>query len=684
MFQLAVRSHQDGNLKEAEILYKKILRKEPNNVDALLMLGSIYSHLGDFSVALKYINKALQLNPSNPFIYYNLANTYRRQGQLSEAIRYYQEALRLNPNFADAYYNLGIVFQDQEQYETAMVHYEKAIQLEPLMFDAYINIGNILFMKNDYEKAEFFYKKVLSINPSLVKAYNGLGNIYKERKRYDDALKYYKRSLEIEPESFEALKFLGMTLQESNQVDSALIYFHKALQIKPDDADIYCCIGDIYKDKEEYDRAIAYYKKALEYDNEMEDVYNELGLICLSKKQINEAIMYFEKALSINDNNQIAYNNLASAYNEIDEYDKAMLCCKRAVSIKPDDANLYLNFSVTSFLRGDYEDSAKYAMKAIELEPDKADAHFNLAMSFLVLGNFEEGWKEYEWRGRLKDSIWQVFTKPLWDGFDISDKILLICTEQGFGDAIQFVRYVPLIRKRNVKKIIVECREQLKSLLEYVDGIDEVVARNEKLPEFDVYCHLLSLPSIFNTREETIPANVPYIRISKWVVDKWSSKIMDKGMVKIGIAWAGSPTHKNDRNRSVLLDLFKPLGSLDNVVFYSLQKGYGSEQVKGLGEDLKIIDLTDGIEDFLDTAGLIMNLDLVISVDTAVAHLAGALGKPVWVLIPFVPDWRWMLNREDSPWYPTMRLFRQKCRGDWGSVIERIKDELKSFCVLKK
>ena len=304
------------------------------------------------------------------------------------------------------------------------------------------------------------------------------------------------------------------------------------------------------------------------------------------------------------------------------------------------------------------------------LSPDNAVFHWNLSLALLLSGNFEEGWKEYEWRQKVKDFPNRIVSQPLWDGSDIAGQTILLQAEQGYGDTIQFIRYASMVAQRGAN-VIVSCQNELTSLLKKVDGIHHVAGYHEPIPEFDVYCPLLSLPLIFHTTVESIPAHVPYIKPEPSLFQHWRAKIQNHvSRLKIGLVWAGR------EQRSCPLELFTPLAEIHYSTFYSLQKGEAAEQAKNPPEGMKLIDYTEDIHDFSDTAAFIENLDLVISVDTAVAHLAGALGKPVWTLLPFVPDWRWLLNRDDSPWYPTMRLFRQPSPGDWESVIARIAQDL--------
>jgi hypothetical protein len=304
-----------------------------------------------------------------------------------------------------------------------------------------------------------------------------------------------------------------------------------------------------------------------------------------------------------------------------------------------------------------------------------------MSFALLLSGDFKKGWKEYEWRCKCKEatSLRRSFSQPQWDGSNIRGLTILLHFEQGFGDTIQFIRYVPLIAQQGAE-VIIWCQEALASLLQNVKGIKQVFVKGKQIPQFDVHCPLASLPFVFDTALESIPAIVPYISVDSLLVQKWFNKIQhDNSKLKIGLVWSGNPRYKADRYRSCSLDTFSPLTQFNEITLYSLQKGEAGEQAENPPEDMKLIDYTEDINDFSDTAALLENLDLIISVDTAVVHLAGALGKSVWTLVPFVPDWRWMLTRKDSPWYPTMRLFRQSSPGDWEPVIDSIEKELSEF-----
>ncbi len=438
---------------------------------------------------------------------------------------------------------------------------------------------------------------------------------------------------------------LAYQYYQSGDLNQASNVYKKILRVQLGNIDALHFLGGICYKLGDYDSSINYIKKELQLNQPSAEAYNKLGNIMKKKGMLEEAINYYQKALQINPNHPGILNNLGNVLYEIGCFDKALIS--------------YQN--------------------ALQLDPDSPYSHFHMSRVLLLSGNYKQGWKEYEWRWKTKDYFERDFSKPLWDGSDFSGKTILIHTEQGLGDAIQFIRYVPLVVQHGAT-IIVECQKELVSLFQNVEGVKQVIARGNPLIHFDLHCPLLSLPLIYGTTLETIPAQIPYIKVNPFSIQKWKDKVKDdSSKLKVGLVWAGSPTLKRSPLRECPLKMFSPLAYNDDITYYSLQKGKAAEQAKNPPEGIKFIDYTDEIHDFSDTAALIENLDLVISVDTATAHLAGAMGKPVWTLLPFASDWRWMLNREDSPWYPTMRLFRQPSPKDWESVINSVLKELEVF-----
>jgi tetratricopeptide (TPR) repeat protein len=534
------------------------------------------------------------------------------------------------------------------------------------------------YSKGNLSQAETLLKEIVHVQPGNTDALYLLAEIsYRSGKR-DAAVDYLRNALQHDSTNAEASSNLGFILQEKGQFDEAVQCYRKALQINPHLLEAYINLGNVFKEKGQFVDAIRCYQSALQLNPDLPETYGNLGLTFQKAGRPDEAIEYCQKAVEHNPHDANMYYNLGIVFQEKGQLDEAITCYQKALQIDPHDAGIYNNLAFALQENRRPHEAMPYYQKALQLNPDYATAHWNLSLAFLLTGNFREGWKEYEWRWETQYLISsrRQFRQPLWDGSDIKGRTILLHAEQGFGDTIQFIRYAPLVAERGAQ-VIVECQKELASLLQSVEGIAKVVVRGEELPEFDVQCPLLSLPLAIDTTLETIPAIVPYMAADAGLTKTWKAKIsQDNSKMKIGFAWAGNPGFKQNRYRNMPLELFLPLTQIPDVAFYSLQKGGEAEEAKNPPGGMRLFDYTEDILDFSDTASFIKNLDLIISVDTAIAHLAGALGKPVWTLLPFSPEWRWLLNREDCPWYPTMRLFRQPALGNWEPVIEYVRNEL--------
>jgi Flp pilus assembly protein TadD len=497
------------------------------------------------------------------------------------------------------------------------------------------------------DQAERTCEEILSLQPSNVSALHFLGVAYYRNKKYEPAIMCMKRVLHLQPDYADAHNNLGLILKDMGQLYEATSCFRTAVALKPLFFEAYINLGGILHSQGALDEAIACFQKAVQLNPLFYGTYNDLGIMLKDRMQ----------------------------------FDKAVFCFRKALELNPRFLESYVNLGNALQAQGLVGEAIAYFQKAVQLCPDSSYANYNLALALLQSGNFREGWEKYEWRRGIEGLSYlrTHFYQPLWNGSDMRGGTLLLLGEQGFGDIIQFIRYVPFVIQRNAKPILC-CHKELKTLMQNIDGIQDLVTYGDQLPAFDAYCPLLSLPFIFRSVIETIPANIPYIRVDPSLSRQWQDKIQSGPLnLKVGLVWSGNPDNVSLLYKSCLLQTFSPLAELDDVTFYSLQKGAAAIQAKNPPHGMKLTDYSEKINDFADTAALIQHLDLVISVDTAVAHLAGALGKIVWTLLPYPPDWRWMLDREDSPWYPSMRLFRQSSPGDWEPVIARIRNELEKL-----
>jgi hypothetical protein len=431
------------------------------------------------------------------------------------------------------------------------------------------------------------------------------------------------------------------------------------------------------KDNRPLDDAIAGYRREIA-NKPLPEAYNNLGIALRDNGQLDEAIAAYRQAIAINPDLAEPHNNLASALLDKGRLDEAIDAFAKAISLNPTLAEVHNNLGVALAERGRLGEAIAAHRRAVALKPNLAKAHHRLGMALLTRGDFQEGWEEYEWRWKCEGVplLLRNFPQPQWNGEPLDGRTILLHAEQGFGDAIKFVRYVPLVAQRG-GKIVIVCFAELEKLFRAMPGNWQIVAPGRPFPAFDLHAPFMSLPRVLGTTLSNIPRNVPYLHADAEQVARWRQRLANLSpRLNVGLAWAGKPAQQNDRNRSINLAKFTPLGQVTGVRFFSLQKGTPAAQAKTPPTQMELVDWTEELKDFADTAALIANLDLVISVDTAVAHLTGALGKPIWTLLSFAPGWHWLLDREDSPWYPSMQLFRQTSVGDWDTVIARVAEAL--------
>jgi Flp pilus assembly protein TadD len=525
-------------------------------------------------------------------------------------------------------------------------------------------------------EAESIYQQILAHRPQHADVLNMLGAIAGQSGQPEKAANLIRQSIALKPDVAEAYNNLAIVLMDMGQLDEAISNWRQALSLKPDIPGTHSNLGNALRERGEIDEAIATCRKAIRLAPEHAAAHNNLGLALKDKGLLDDAIVAYRQAIALSPSYAEAHHNLGNALMDKGLLDAAIAESREATALKPDLPEAWMSLGNALADQGSLEQSIhafRQARQALALKADQADARHNLALMLLARGDFEEGWAEHEWR---YPSARRNFKQPRWDGGLLEGQTILLHAEQGLGDTLQFIRYAPMVAKRG-GRIIVECQRELQRLIQGMDANFQVVARGERLPEFDLHCPLLSLPFIFKTTLESIPHTVPYLMPDQNLQQLWRQRLNASGDgTKIGLVWAGNPEHKKDRARSIPADRLAPLAQLQGATFFSLQKGPAQQQEI---PELRLIQLSPELQDFADTAAAISLMDLIISVDTSVAHLAGALGKAVWVMLPYSADWRWLQKREDSPWYPTMRLFRQPARGDWKSVLRQLVSALSLF-----
>ena len=616
-----------------------------------------------------------------PLTLYDAALRHFRSGQLNAAEQRCRKALSADPNHADSLHLLGLIFAATNRLDPGIELVAQAIRSNPANPEYFSNLGTLLQRQGKIDEAFKSYDLALKLKPDFFVVWIKLGDLLFHQKRWDESLLTYNHALSLDPRNTDAAHKSGLLLLELKRYEEALSRFDLLQSLSPERADAFYHIGLCLNALNRPGEAASGFRKSLEIDPRQDKALNCLGIALLELNRSNEALPHFRAALEIKPDFADALNNLGIALKNLRRFDEALISYDRAITLKPDYTEAYNNRGdcLDAMLRAD-EALSSYR-NALALNPDYAAAHWNIAINRLRAGDFKTGWPESEWRWkcpalRLRD---REFARPLWLGHEpIEQKRLLLHSDQGLGDALHFCRYAPLVAARGAH-VILEIDTPLRELVSSLAGVSELIATGEALPDFDYHCPLGSLPLAFDTTLATIPSAVPYISVAG-DTGHWQARLGPAKRPRIGLVWSGNPNHGNDRNRSIALETLLPMLDVD-AQFVSLQKDPRPGDAAILRRRNDILDLGHELESFSDTAALLLHLDLLISVDTSVVHLAGALGRPAWLLLPYVPDWRWLLGREDSPWYPSLRLFRQTETAEWPPVVQRVKEALQGFVV---
>lgn len=573
-----------------------------------------------------------------------------KSGQADEADRCCREALAQQSDFPDGLHLMGAISIARQQYDHALQCIAGALRQSPK--PEYLrSLGNVLELLGRLGEALQAYDKAVSLRPDDAEIWNSMGFVLTKLDRIDEAVLTFQHVLKLNPLHTAAAHICATLLVDEERFDEAIPYFDLCAKLEPNRAHTFQTRGLCHSKKQRFEQAISDYERALKLEPDHGDTIYNLGHALLNCRRYDDASRYFDRALELD----------------------------------PDREPFLLNKGFAAAERHAFADALAAYSRALANNPNCVIARSNLSMLNLLVGNFAEGWAGREARWEANPSmIRRDLTQPLWLGQQsIADRTILLHSDEGFGDAIQFSRYVPMVAARGAR-IILEVEKPAYPLLRGMPGVSQSLSRGSPLPEFDYHCPLTSLPLAFQTRLETIPGPVSCLpSIPQALRDQWESWLGPRDRLRVGLVWSGRATHVNDHNRSTTLQTLLPILDLD-ATFISLQKDPRQQDRITLGERAGVMDANEHLTDFLATAALVSCLDLVITVDTSVAHLAGTLGCPVWIMLPFTPDYRWLLDRDDSPWYPTARLFRQTATRDYAPVVERIKSELKSLIAVRQ
>lgn len=497
--------------------------------------------------------------------------------------------------------------------------------------------------------------------------------------RFAEAEALCRQILAAEPQHADALHLLGVIAHRTRHYEPAAKLIGRAIALNGDAAQYHISLGNALLAMQRNPAAMQSYRRAIDLDPTLAAAHYGLGQIEYANKDYAGAAKSYHAAITYAPNLSQAHSHLANALFQMGRLEEAVDSYRRALALNPSDASAHSNLGLALQDLGLVDEGIEHCQHAIALQPDFAAAHNHLGLALLLKGDLEAGLPQHEWRWHVRDLRMggRRVDQPAWRGEPLNGCRILLHAEQGAGDTLQFLRYAPLVAARG-GRVLIEVPPELKRLAMSLKGVEEVIGLGEALPAFDQHCPLLSLPLAFGTTMASIPSEVPYLAAPEPLLADWHARLAASARPRVGLIWAGRPEHRRDRERSIALAALAPLAAT-GATFYSLQKGPAAQQAKTPPPGMVLHDLGEALGDFADTAAAMSALDLVIAVDTSPAHLAGAIGKPVWLLLAHAPDWRWFLDREDSPWYPTARLFRQTTRGDWASVIARVGAQLQRY-----
>ena len=604
----------------------------------------------------------------------------QQAGRLAEAEKAYNQILAAQPDHFDSLHLLGIVYHRRGDDAQALRHIDLALEINPNDILALNNRGIALRALKRFEDALASYDRALALWPDYAEALLGRGNALKELQRFEEALSSYDRTLRLRPDWVDVHVNRGIVLHALKRLEEALASCDHALMLRPDLAEAHANRGSALHELKRFDEALASHDRALALRPDYAEARYNRGNALHKLRRFEEALADYEHTLALRPDYVEALANRGVTLHELRRYEEALASYDRALAVRPDYAEAFVDRGGTLREQRRFEEALACYDRAIALRPDYVEAHSNEGMCRMLIGDFDRGWPKIEWgwiAARQRNAK-RNFSQPLLLGSgELERKTVLLHAEQGFGDMIQFCRYVPLVAERGAR-VIFEVYEPLRELMGTLPGVAQFVTTGEPLPDFDAHCPLLSLPLALGAGSATILSQTPYLRASPQAVMDWNGRLGPGHRPRIGLAWSGRPSHDNDHNRSMRLSTLLSALAGFNATYVSLLREVREDDSAVL-QDSTVLHFGGDLKTYADTAALIANLDLVISVDTSVAHLAGALAKPLWLLLPFTPDWRWQLDRDDSPWYPTARLFRQDETRGWDGVMARVQAALDAY-----
>lgn len=658
-----------GRLAEGERVLRQVVAAAPGNADALRHLGDCLHAQGRFGDAADILARLAALAPRDALAHLGLAVSLHAGGRAEQALAAYLRAIELDPTQADACLGLGDALCDLGRHDEAQAAYARALELRPDWPEALTHAGLAVQQAGRLEDAAALHRRAVEVRPGFVPGWTNLGGALQRLGRCGEALAAFQRAAALAPGDPLVLSNLAQAMDEAGEDDEAGLAVHRrATAADPGNADSHFGLGNALYRLGRHAEAAAAYGDALWHRPDWPEALTNAGLAALGLERLDEAEGLCRRAVDLRSDHAVGWTNLGAVLQRLGRSDEALAAFETAAALVPEAETALPNLAQGLDVAGRDDEAMEAHRRAVAANPDCAVARFNRGVALLRRGEYREGWRDYawRWRGGVATLVSRGFPQPEWGGEDLAGRTLLLHAEQGFGDTLQFVRFVRHAAGRG-GRVVLEVQPALAGLLRRGTGADVVVAAGQPLPPFDLHLPLMSLPGVLDIPEERFAEDCPYLAADP---AGWRVRL---GRGGIGLVWSGNPAHRADRQRSLPAALMVEALAASGRPLFGLQKETREADRAALAA---LTDLGPDFRDFADTAAAIACLDLVITVDTAVAHLAGALGRPVWLLLPHVAEWRWLRGRTDTPWYPTMRLFRQDRPGDWAGVLDRVAAEL--------
>ncbi|WP_448043315.1 tetratricopeptide repeat protein [Bradyrhizobium liaoningense] len=662
-----------GRPEQADALCAEVLRAEPDHVPAL-HLAAVAAFVTDRAAdGAALLGRLFDIDPDHAPALVTLGDALAVKGEHEGAVAAFERALRRRPDDAGLHNKLGVALGELARFGEAEVAYRRAIVLDAHLTRACFNLGVALAEQGRLAEAEEAYRALIAREPAYRGAWLNLGDVLSGQDRLGEAAAAYRRALDADPDDPGLLCSLGAALYRQGLLGDAIEQYRRAVALGPDNIAALRLLGLLLHEDGQLREAAEVYRRTFALDPADHVIATNLGACYSELGALDDAIASCEHALLLKPDHAPAHTNLGIIFEKQERFADAVAAHRCAVAADPGYAKGHADLAVALRNAGEIDEALAVSRHAVALDPEQPLAQYNHAHFLLMNGDFANGFEAYRWRRKsksLSDGD-PTFSEPEWQGEPLDGRTLLLFAEYGLGDALHFVRYLPMVTARG-GHIVLQVQPALASLLRTLPDVT-VIPRGEPLPPFDLQLPLMSLPRVFGTTVDTIPADVPYLHAEPARLLRWRAALADAMALKVGVAWAGNIRHKGDRQRSLSAEAVLPRLVMPDVQLYSLQKEPRPDDVPVLAAlNRDIVDLAPALGDFADTAAAVASLDLVIAVDTSVAHLAGALGRPVWMLTPYALDWRWLRDREDTPWYPTMRLFRQRRPREWDDPLMRL------------